>query len=75
VRLVDARAAAKILVRVDGAGATHGLLEHLEALSTTRRTVRYTAGWKIAQVDERAIAKLPEAAWRPPCTMPTAQAI
>jgi Transposase DDE domain group 1 len=54
---------AKILVRVDGAGATHGLLEHLEALNTSRRTVRYTVGWKITEDDERAIAKLPEAAW------------
>ncbi|WP_338898257.1 IS1380 family transposase [Streptomyces sp. TG1A-60] len=53
----------KILVRVDGAGATHGLLEHLETLNTTRRTVRYTVGWKITEDDEKAIAKLPEAAW------------
>ncbi|MET8130013.1 IS1380 family transposase [Streptomyces sp. NPDC005065] len=54
---------AKILVRVDGAGATHGLLEHLEALNTRRRTVRYTVGWKITEEDEQAIARLPEAAW------------
>jgi hypothetical protein len=54
---------AKMLVRVDGAGATHGLLEHLEALNTRRRTVRYTVGWKITEDDEKAIARLPEAAW------------
>jgi hypothetical protein len=59
---VPGSSAAKILVRVDGAGATHGLLEHLEALNTTRRTVRYTVGWKITEDDEKAIAKLPEAA-------------
>lgn len=53
----------KILVRVDEAGGTHGLLEHLETLNTTRRTVRYTVGWKITDDDEKAIAKLPEAAW------------
>ena len=35
---------AKILVRVDGAGATHELLEHLRSLNTNRRTVRYTVG-------------------------------
>ncbi|MFJ9752960.1 hypothetical protein [Streptomyces chartreusis] len=52
---------------MDGAGATHGLLEHLEALNTTRRTVRYTVGWKITDDDERAIARLPEAPGRPPC--------
>jgi hypothetical protein len=54
---------AKILVRVDGAGATHDLLTHLEALNTARRTVRYTVGWKIGEADEQAIAKLPETAW------------
>ncbi|MER5918411.1 transposase [Streptomyces sp. NPDC001982] len=54
---------AKILVRVDGAGATHGLLERLEALNTARRTVRYTVGWKITDEDEEAIAKLPESSW------------
>lgn len=54
--------AAKILVRVDGAGATHVLLEHLEALNTIRRTVRYTVGRKITEDDEQAIARLPETA-------------
>ncbi|MDX2915168.1 transposase [Streptomyces griseiscabiei] len=54
---------AKILVRVDGAGATHGLLKRLQALNTTRRMVRYTVGWTITPEDERAIACLPEAAW------------
>ncbi|MET7515772.1 transposase, partial [Streptomyces sp. NPDC005480] len=52
----------KLLVRVDGAGATHGLLEHLTALNTKRRTVRYTVGWKITPEDEAAIAKLPASA-------------
>jgi hypothetical protein len=32
---------AKILIRVDGAGATHELLRYLEALNTARRTVRW----------------------------------
>ncbi|MEU9480500.1 transposase [Streptomyces sp. NPDC048191] len=39
------------------------MLEHLEALNTKRRTVRYTVGWKITPEDEAAIAKLPESAW------------
>jgi hypothetical protein len=60
---IPGSSSAKILVRVDGAGATHGLLEHLEAMNTTRRTVRYTVGWTITPEDERAIAKLPESAW------------
>ncbi|MEV0495874.1 transposase [Streptomyces atratus] len=55
---------AKLLIRVDGAGATHGLLDHLEALNITRRTVRYTVGWKITDEDEAAIATLPASAWQ-----------
>ncbi|MFE3323774.1 transposase [Streptomyces sp. NPDC059176] len=62
---IPGSSAAKFLVRADGAGATHGLLEHLEALNTTRRTVRYTVGWKITEDGEQAIAKLAEAAWEP----------
>ncbi|MDH6580872.1 hypothetical protein P3T29_006566 [Kitasatospora sp. MAP5-34] len=54
---------AKILIRVDGAGATHELLEHLEALNTARRTVRYTVGWKMTDADEHAIARLPQSVW------------
>ncbi|MBC9731584.1 transposase, partial [Streptomyces sp. TRM68367] len=54
---------AKILVRVDGAGATHGLHEHLRDLNTRRRTVRFTTGWTITEEDEKAIARLPETAW------------
>ena len=54
---------AKILVRIDGTGATHDLLEHLEKLNTSRRTVRFTVGWKITDADEEAIAKIPESAW------------
>ena len=54
---------AKILVRVDGAGATHDLLTHLEGFNTTRRTVRYLVGWSITALDEQAIACLPATAW------------
>ncbi|MET7519434.1 transposase [Streptomyces sp. NPDC005480] len=54
---------AKILVRLDGAGATHDLHEHMEKLNTARRRVRFTTGWKITAADEAAIAELPERAW------------
>jgi hypothetical protein len=55
---------AKILIRIDGAGATHDLLDRIEALNTTRRTVRFTVGWTITDVDEAAIARLPAGAWQ-----------
>lgn len=60
---VPGSAHAKLLIRTDGAGATHHLLQHLHSLSTTRRTLRYTVGWKITDADEAAIASLPEKAW------------
>jgi hypothetical protein len=61
---IPARYRAKILIRIDGAGATHDLLERIAALNTTRRTVRFTVGWKITDVDEAAIGRLPEGAWQ-----------
>lgn len=51
----------KILIRVDGAGADHSLLERIRALDTTGRILRYTVGWKITDVDKAAIAALEEA--------------
>lgn len=63
LRQIPGSSQAKILVRVDGAGATHDLLEHLEALNTARRTVRYTVGWKMTDADEHAIAQLSEDLW------------
>jgi hypothetical protein len=54
---------AKILIRIDGAGATHDLITHLHALNTAHRTVRFTVGWAITTTDEAAIAVLPEEAW------------
>lgn len=52
-----------LLVRVDGAGATHALLDHLTALNTKRRTVQFSVGWAIDEGTEAVIAALPEAAW------------
>jgi hypothetical protein len=60
---VPAAARQKILVRIDGAGASHALLEHFHSLCTARRQVYYTVGWKMTPADETAIASLPEAAW------------
>jgi hypothetical protein len=60
---VPARYQSKILIRVDGAGATHELLEHLTAMNTLWRRVRFTVGWTITDVDEDAIAALPESDW------------
>jgi len=53
----------RILVRVDGAGASHKLIEYLISLSTPRKTVLFTCGWTILAADEQAIAALPASAW------------
>ena len=53
----------KILVRIDGAGATHDLVTHLEQMNRLWRSVRFTVGWTITDADETAIAALPADAW------------
>jgi hypothetical protein len=61
---IPAHMRARLLVRVDGAGASHELISHLLSLTTARRTVLFTCGWAITEADEQAIAKLPAAAWQ-----------
>jgi hypothetical protein len=63
IAAIPAAFRAKVLIRIDGAGATHELLERIQALNTTRRTVRFCVGWKITPMDEDAIAALPATAW------------
>lgn len=53
----------KLLIRIDGAAFSHGLLDHLQALTTSRRRVRWVTGWAINTTDEQAIALLPEQVW------------
>jgi hypothetical protein len=42
------------MVRVDEAGASHNLVNHLLALSSQRKTVLFTCGWMITAADEDA---------------------
>jgi Transposase DDE domain group 1 len=65
IRQVPARFRAKILVRVDGAGASHELIKHLLSLSSPRRILLFTCGWMITAADEDAIRKVPADAWKP----------
>ena len=65
IRQVPARYRRKILVRVDGAGASHELIKHLLAMSAPRRTVLFTCGWMITAADEDAIRQVPKSAWKP----------
>ena len=65
VRQVPARFRRKILVRIDGAGASHELVKHLLAMSSPRRILLFTCGWMITPADEDAIKMVPEGAWKP----------
>ena len=65
IRQVPARFRRKILIRVDGAGASHELIAHLLSLSLARRIVLFTCGWMITAADEDAIGQVPAGAWKP----------
>ena len=59
IRQVPARFRRKVLVRVDGAGASHELVRHLLSMSSPRRSVLFTCGWMITAADEDAIRQVP----------------
>ena len=65
IRQVPARLRRRLLVRVDGAGASHELVKHLLSLRSPRRNVLFTCGWMITAADEDAIRLLPAGAWKP----------
>ena len=65
IRQVPARFRVKILVRVDGAGASHELIKHLLSMSSPRRILLFTCGWMITAADEDAIRNVPADAWKP----------
>jgi len=63
LKQVPARYRRHVLVRVDGAGASHNLIEYLLTLTTKRKALLFTCGWMITESDEQAIAAVPESAW------------
>jgi hypothetical protein len=65
LRQVPSRFRRKTMVRVDGAGASHDLVEHLLSLNSKMRKVLFTTGWMITAADERAISLIPASAWKP----------
>ena len=65
LRQVPSRFRRKILVRVDGAGASHDLIGHLLSMPSPRRKVLFTCGWTITAADEAAIMAVPADAWKP----------
>ncbi len=65
IRQVPARFRHKVLVRVDGAGASHELIKHLLGMSSPRRNVLFSCGGMITEADEAAIMAVPAGAWKP----------
>jgi len=68
LRQVPARFRKRVLVRVDGAGASHDLIGHLLSLSSPRKKALFTCGWTIMAADEDAIRQVPEGTWTPGLT-------
>jgi hypothetical protein len=60
---IPAASRRRVLVRIDGAGASRALLEHFAGLNTRWRRAYYTVGWAMRSAEETAIASLPESAW------------
>lgn len=54
------RVGKKVLVRVDGAGGTHGLIEYL-----TKRRLSYSVGFGLTDAHAEAIDLVPDQAWTP----------
>ncbi len=58
-----------LLIRADGAGASHGLLDWLTELNAKRgRTVEYSVGFAVTDKVRDAISKVPKKAWAPAIT-------
>jgi hypothetical protein len=62
-QLPPGRASGQVLVRIDGAGATHETINGLVKRTTTRKKVVFTCGWAITGADEKAITAVPGHAW------------
>jgi len=59
----------KLLIRADGAGASHELLDWITALTAKRgRTVEYSLGYAVTDKVRDAITKVPKSAWKPAIT-------
>jgi hypothetical protein len=56
----------RLLVRADGAGASHGLLDWLTRLDAKRgRSVEYSVGFPVTGPIRRAIRLIPDPVWQP----------
>jgi hypothetical protein len=55
-----------LLITVDGAGASHGLVDHITTLnSSPQRRVHYSIGWNLSARERAVITRVPARAWDP----------
>jgi len=61
---IPARYRRDLLITVDGAGASHGLVHHITTLNASPwRTVQYSIGWDLGARERAAIGRVPKHAW------------
>jgi DDE family transposase len=61
---IPARYRRDLLITIDGAGASHGLIEHITTLNAAPwRTVHYSIGWELGARERAALTRVPDHAW------------
>jgi Transposase DDE domain group 1 len=64
IRQIPARYRRDLLITVDGAGASHGLVDHISTLNAAPgRRVHYSIGWELGTRERTAIDRVPACAW------------
>jgi hypothetical protein len=62
---VPARHRRRLLISVDGAGASHELINHLDKLARRPgHQLWWTSGWDLSERERHAITKVPERVWQ-----------
>jgi hypothetical protein len=61
---IPARYRRDLLITVDGAGSSHGLVDHITQLNASPwRTVHYSIGWDLGARERTAIGHVSTSAW------------
>ncbi len=64
IAALPARHRRDLLITLDGAGACHGVVNHITTLNAPpRRQVHYCLGWDLEERERAAIARIPTSAW------------
>ncbi|MGH4011518.1 MAG: transposase [Pseudonocardiaceae bacterium] len=64
IAALPARYRRDLLITLDGAGASHGVVNHITTLNASPwRQVHYSIGWDLGERERAAIARVPAGAW------------